>query len=211
MNQDEIKRKHCREDDIIDPDPMSIFLGVLGALGSVASLAGYIQYERDKRRNRKYEDERDRKKRNEILDIMMALEVESLELRGLLQGLEIILIKGTDHDVQLNNLRFEFGGIHPLFTFQGYKKYDETLIVINRKCGRMIEQTSNLMQNLFYYSFDVNEETLSGLLNLNGKLNYLMRNEMNYSKAFNEFGIAIEETMKVIRNLREEIRKDNYR
>lgn len=199
------------DENLFDPDPMSVFLGILGALGSVASLLGYLQYERDKRKKNRDNDERDRKKRNEILDQLMALEVETLELRGLLQGLEIILVRGTEYDVSLSSLEFQFGGINPLFTYQGYKKYDETMIIINRKCGKMIEQTSNLMQNLFYFSFDIEEGVINDLINLNNRLNGLLRDRTNYEEAFKRFGSTIEETMNIIRRLREIVRHDRDR
>ena len=47
-----------RHDELIDPEPFTIFLAVLGALGSVASLAGYAESKRDARRS--HEDTRSR-------------------------------------------------------------------------------------------------------------------------------------------------------
>jgi len=133
INQNSIKKQKV---DLIDPDPISVFLAILGTVGNIASIAAYMEYKRDQRNQHREHEE---KNRREISDLFMALEVEHIELMGLLKGLEVILLQGSDHHVTLNELRFEFGGCRPLFTYQGYRKYDEILLSINRKCGKLIE------------------------------------------------------------------------
>jgi len=86
--------------------------------------------------------EQEEKTRRELSDLFMAMEVENIELMRQLKGLEVILIQSTDHTILLKELGFEFGGIRPLFTYQAYRKFDETLLAINQKCSKMITISS---------------------------------------------------------------------
>ena len=106
-------KKNCDENEVeelqlIDPDPMSVFFGILGAVGSLVSIVGYAEIKFNQ-----WEKERERveKTRRELEDLFMALEVEYIELTGLLKGLEVILIQGVKNDTSLSDHLFEFGGM----------------------------------------------------------------------------------------------------
>ena len=114
----------------------------------------------------------------------MALEVEHIELMGLLKGLEVILVQGSDHHVALNEIRFEFGGCRPLFTYQGYRKYDEILLSINKKCGKLIELTSQILLRLYNYPIRIDNATYDRLLKFRDKLNEVLHKTMTYDEAF---------------------------
>jgi len=188
----------------IDPDPLTVFLAILGAIGSFASIAAYIEYRLDQRnQEREYEE----KTRRELADLFMALEVEYIELAGMLKGLEVILVQGTDHDFPLSHLQFRFGGYRPLFTYQGYKKYDETLITVNRKAGKLIDLTSQILQRLYRYQVRIPPRLLEELVRFRDELNSLLRGELNYEEAFRGYYEIITKGQFLSRELRNSLRE----
>ncbi len=141
-------------------------------------------------------------------DLFMALEVESIELTGLLKGLEVILLKGTDHTIPLNQLRFEFGGIKPLFTYQGYREFDETLLTINKKCSKMIELTSDILQRLYYYPLRIEHSLMENLIRFRDELNIVLHANMTYDEAFRRYEEIIHRAQLLSRELRESVRRE---
>jgi hypothetical protein len=137
----------------------------------------------------------------------MALEVENIELMGLLKGLEVILLKGTDHTIPLNQFPFEFGGIRPLFTYQGYRKFDETLLTINRKCSKMIELTSQILQRLYYYPLRIDHSLMENLVKFRDQLNIVLHASMRYDEAFRRYEEIIHQAQLLSRELRESLRR----
>ena len=190
--------------DLIDPDPISVFLVILGTVGNIASIAAYMEYKRDQRNQRREYEE---KNRREISDLFMALEVEHIELMGLLKGLEVILVQGSDHHVTLNKLHFEFGGCRPLFTYQGYRKYDEILLSINKKCGKLIELTSQILLRLYNYPLQIDNATYERLLKFKDKLNEVLHKPMTYDEAFRIYEEIIHHGQIICRDLRESLKR----
>ena len=47
INQNSIKKGKV---DLIDPDPISVFLAIIGTVGNIASIAAYMEYKRDQRK-----------------------------------------------------------------------------------------------------------------------------------------------------------------
>jgi hypothetical protein len=132
----------------VDPDPFTVFLAVTGFLGSVASIAGYIEFRRQQSRER---EEKSGKLLNEARDLFMALEVDTMQMEASLQKLEIVLVAGTTARTRtpLPGARFEFGAVRPLFTAQGFRKYQEILLELNRLVGRSLGTVSLLLQKLY--------------------------------------------------------------
>ncbi|RLI49975.1 MAG: hypothetical protein DRP09_20300 [Candidatus Thorarchaeota archaeon] len=197
-------KKESKDGALIDPDPVSIFLSILGTLGGLASIIAYIEYKMGQRVQMREQEE---KTRRELSDLFMALEVENIELMGLLKGLEVILLKGTDHTIPLNQLPFEFGGIRPLFTYQGYRKFDETLLTINRKCGKMIELTSQILQRLYYYSLRIDKSLMENLIKFRDQLNIVLHASMSYDEAFRRYEEIIHQAQLLSRELRESLKR----
>ena len=207
MNKDDSERAD-QFHGLIDPDPISVFLAVLGTVGSIASIAAYVEYQRDQRAQVR---EREEKTRRELADLFMALEVEHIELMGLLKGLEVILLQGTDHTIALNELRFEFGGCRPLFTYQGYRKYDEILLTINRKCGKLIELTSQILQRVYYYPLRLERKVFDRLVRFRDKLNEALHRSMSYDEAFRVYEEIIHYGQLLSRDLRGTLRQTERR
>lgn len=66
-------------DELIDPEPFSVFLGVLGFVGSVASIVSYIEYLREQRQ--RVVEDRNRLVR-EARDLLMALEADTMQMEA---------------------------------------------------------------------------------------------------------------------------------
>jgi hypothetical protein len=134
---DSTNRDGCQ---IIDPEPMSVFLGVVGFLGSVASIAGYIEFKRDQRNQI---EQQKLKTLREARDFLMSLEADIMQVETSLHKLEFILVEGTTehHSMPLSQLRLEFGSCKPLFTFHGFKKYEEVMRELNRLVGKSFDTT----------------------------------------------------------------------
>lgn len=202
-------KKNCDENEVeelqlIDPDPLSVFFGILGAVGSLASIVGlaeikFSQWEKER--------EREEKTRRELEDLFMALEVEYIELTGLLKGLEVILIQGVKNDTSLSDHLFEFGGMKPQFTFQGYRKFDETLLSINRKTGKLIEITSQILQRLYRYQVYVPHLLIDELVKFTADLNLLLRQPLNYEDAFRAYYDILNRSQFLSRELRKCLRQ----
>jgi hypothetical protein len=188
----------------VDPDPLSVFLAILGAVGSFVSIAAYIEYRIEKRIQ---EREREERTRRELADLFMALEVEYIELAGLLKGLEVILVQGTDHAFALSELPFEFGGCRPLFTYQGYRKYDETLLAVNQKTRKLLELTSQILQRLYRYQVRIPSRLLEELVRFRDDLNSLLRGRLNYEDAFRAYYDIINKGEFLSRELRSNLRE----
>lgn len=122
-------------DSFIDPEPFSVFLSILGFLGSVASIAGYIDFRRQQR-DRATED-RHRLLR-EARDLLMSLEVDTMQMETSLRKLELVLVEGSSgqRSVPLSNLPFRFGSARPVFTLFGFRQYDAVMMELNRLVGK---------------------------------------------------------------------------
>jgi hypothetical protein len=190
-------------DNLVDPDPISIFLNILATVGSIASIVAFIEYKRDKRCQIK---EKEEKLKFELSDLFMTLEVEHIELMGMLKGLEVVLLKGTEFSIPLQDLKFEFGGCRPVYTHQGYTKYDDILININRKCGKLIDLTSQILKRLYYYPIRLERSVFEELINFRDKLNEVLHRSMSYFEAFRIYEELLHYGQSLCRNLRDALR-----
>ena len=170
-------------DILIDPDPFSVFLTIAGFLGSVASLAGYIEF---KKQLREQNSETYFKNLNEARDLLMTMEVDTMQIETSLRKLELILERGTSDQrtLHLAALQFQFGTAKPIFTLQGFNKYDEILLEINRMVGRSFETISKLLQRLYNLNVQFGSDTYEGLIDLQNRLNAVLHAQVTYSDAF---------------------------
>lgn len=202
MNDDNIEKSA-----LIDPDPLSVFLCILGAVGNFASIAAYVEYQREKREYERRIREEETKTRRELVDLFMSLEVEYIQLSAILKGIEVILVQGVSNKFELSDLQFQFGGMKPLFTYQGYKKYDESLLEANRKAGKIIEITNQILQRLYHYPTRIPPETLGRLLDFQSDLNFILRAQLNYYEAFKRYYEILLRGQLLSSELREILRK----
>lgn len=110
--------------------------------------------------------------------------------------------RSSENDVPLKAIRFEFGGCRPLFTYQGYRKYDEILLSVNKKCGKLIEITSQVLQRLYYYPLRIDGLLYERLIKFRDRLNEAMHRDMNYDEAFRTYEEIIHLGQTVSRDLR---------
>ncbi|SIO95396.1 hypothetical protein [Vibrio spartinae] len=199
-----IKNNNVSDEYLVDPEPFSIFLGVAGFLGSVASLAGYIEFKRDQRRF--FEQQRG-KTLFEARDYLMSLEADIMQIEASLRKLEFILVEGTstNQSLPLSQLRLEFGTCKPLFTLHGFRKFEETMQELNRLVGKSFDTTSQLFQRLYNLDVRIPKEVYRNLLDIQCRLNKVLRNDLTYEEGFNVYYELIIFTRSVIRNVRTEI------
>ena len=185
----------------IDPEPMSVFLGVLAFLGSVASIAGYIEFKRDQRNQ--FEQQRIKTLR-EARDLLMSLEADIMQVETSLHKLEFILIEGTSehYSMPLAKLKLEFGSCKPLFTFHGFKKYEEVMQELNRLVGKSFDTTSNLLQRLYNLDVVISDDVYRKLIELQNKLNRVLREVVTYEEGFRIYYDLIVFTKNIIREIR---------
>jgi hypothetical protein len=189
---------------LVDPEPFSVFLAAAGFLGSVASIASYIEFRRQQARERR----EDRGKLlNEARDLFMSLEVDTMQIEASLQKLEVILVAGTSslQRSPYSGARFEFGSIHPIFTYQGFRKYQEVLLELNRLVGRSLETVSTLLQKLYNLDVQFAPEEHQRLISLQSKLNGILRQSMSYEDGFRTYYEVIGYTRDVLRRLRSHV------
>ena len=192
---------HKDDNQVIDPDPMSVFLGVMGFLGSVASIAGYVEFKRDQRRQ--YEHQRTKNLR-EARDLLMSLEADVMQVEASLHKLEFVLIEGTTehHSMPLSKLRLEFGSCKPLFTLHGFRKYEEIMQELNRLVGKSFETTSQLLQRLYNLDVHIPEAIYQKLIELQNRLNQVLREGFTYEEGFRIYYDLIIFTRNIIREIR---------
>lgn len=173
----ELTENGCAE-LFIDPDPFSVFLGIAGFIGSVASIAGYIEF---RRQLKEQNNETRFKNVHEAKDLLMTLEVDTMQVETSLRKLEFILEQGTaeQRPLRLSGLRLEFGTAKPLFTLQGFNKYDEVLLEINRLVGKSFETTSKLLQRLYNLNIQFGNDTYEGLIAFTKDLLWRIRSKIS--------------------------------
>jgi hypothetical protein len=170
-------------DNLADPDPFSIFLAIAGFLGSVASIASYIEF---KRHEKQQASEARLKLVREAKDLIMVLEVDTMQIEVSLRKLEFVLIEGTGEyqALPLTKLKFEFGTCKPIFTLLGFNKYDEIFMELNRLVGKSFETTSKLLQKLYNLEIKFEPDLYEKLIGLQGKLNASLKTDMTYQEGF---------------------------
>ena len=168
---------------LIDPEPFSVFLGIAGFLGSIASIAGYIEFKKNQSRGLR---ESRFKLMNEAKDLIMILEVDTMQIETSLRKLEFVLEKGTNDTFisKFSKLKFEFGTCKPIFTLHGFNKFDEITIEINRLVGKSFENTSKLLQKIYNLEIHFNNEIYEKLIGLQNKLNAILRKDLSYEEGF---------------------------
>ena len=95
----------------------------------------------------------------------------------------------------------------PQFTFQGYRKFDETLLSVNRKTGKLIEITSQILQRLYRYQVDVPPRLIDELVKFTADLNMLLRQPLNYEDAFRAYYDILNRSQFLSRELRKCLRQ----
>ena len=184
----------------IDPDPFFIFIAILGAIGSFASIIAYVESEIERRAQ---EREGKKKSQRELTDLLIELESEYTELTGLLQGLEAILRRG----IPLSKFPFEFGGYKPLFVDEGFTRYVETVLAVNRKTGQLIELTNKILQKFYTYQVQISSRLLEELIKFRLDLNLLLKGLPNYEDAFHSYYRIISKGEFLIRELKNSVRE----
>jgi len=188
----------------IDPEPFSILLGVIGFVGSIASIAGYIEF----RKKEKLQAQESRLKLlREAKDLIMSLEVDTMQIEASLQKLEFILEEGTGvyQTISLSKLKFEFGSCKPVFTLHGFNKFDEISLELNRLLGKSFETVSKLLQRFYNLEIVFESGVYEKLIELQGKLNAILRKDMTYSEGFRAYYEIIVFTKDLLRRMRERI------
>ena len=185
----------------IDPDPMSIFMGVVGFLGSVASIASYAEFRKSKNDARR---EQQTKILREARDLLMSLEADIMQVETSLRKLEFILLEGTtEHrSLPLAKLKLEFGSCKPLFTWYGFQKYEEIMKELNRLVGKSFDSVSNLLQRLYNLDIEISDEVHLGLIDLQKRLNKILRKDCTYEEGFREYYEVIVWTKNITRDIR---------
>lgn len=201
MEDETISYRSDTGDSFIDPEPFSVFLAILGFLGSVASIAGYIDFRRQQRD--RAAEERQRLLR-EARDLLMSLEVDTMQMETSLRKLELVLVEGSSsqRSLSLSNLPLRFGSAKPVFTLFGFRQYDEVMVELNRLVGRSFETTSNLLQRLYNLDPVLNREITDRLLDLQNKLNRTLREETTYEEGFRLYYEILAFTKAVLRDMR---------
>jgi len=191
---------------LVDPEPFSIFLGIMGFIGSVASIAGYIEFKREKRRQI---TESRVKLLREAKDLLMALEVDTMQTEASLRKLELILTEGTSeyHSMPLSNLKLEFGSCKPVFTLHGFNKFDEVIKELNHLVGRSFETISKLLQKLYNVDIMFEKEVYLQLIELQSRLNEILREGLTYEEGFRIYYEIIAFTKDILRRMRIRVMK----
>jgi len=195
------------KDFLIDPEPYSIFLGIVGFLGSVASIAGYIEFR--KQRNIERRDSL-RKTIHEAKDLLMSLEVDTMQLEVSLRKLEFILEQGGSkfQSSSTSDLKLQFGTCKPIFTLSGFNKFDEVSTELNRLVGKSFITTSDLLQKLYNIDIKLENEIYGDLINLQKRLNALLREDLTYQEGFRKYYEIIVFTKDILRIIRIEISRN---
>ncbi len=191
-------------DGLIDPEPFSVFLGILGFVGSVASIVSYIEFKRDQRQ--RANDDRNGLVR-ESRDLLMTLEVDTMQIEASLRKLELILVEGStsQRPRSLAEIPLRFGTCRPIFTIYGYRQYDEILSELNSLVGRSLESTSKLLQRLYNLDPFLGREIADRLIELQSRLNRMLHEEVSYEDGFKIYYEVIGFTKAVLRDIRVQI------
>lgn len=189
------------DDLLINLDPFSIFLGIAGFLGSVASIAGYIEFRRQQRQQTQEQTARNLR---DAKDLIMSLEVDTMQVETSLKKLEFVLEQGTAEQrfADLENASFRFGSVRPLFTLQGFNTFDDILLEINRLVGRCFENISRLLQRLYNLNVQFEQEIYEDLVGLQNKLNSALRGDLSYQEGFRIYYEIIVFTRELLRRIR---------
>lgn len=193
---------------LIDPDPFSVFLGIASFMGSVASIAGYIEFRkhmRDENNETRFKNLREAK------DLMMSLEVDVMQIEASLRKLEFVLDQGTaeQHTTPpLGALKLQFGTAKPIFTLQGFNKYDEIMLEINRLVGKSFETISRLLQRLYHLDIQFGKDTYDRLIELQNKLNGVLREQPSYLEGFRIYYEIIAFTKDLLWGMRTRLSKE---
>ncbi len=192
---------------LLDPEPYSIFLGIVGFLGSVASIAGYIEFR--KQRNIQRRDSL-KKTIHEAKDLLMALEVDTMQLEVSLRKLEFILEQGGNmfQSSSCSDIKLQFGTCKPVYTLLGFNKFDEVSIELNRLVGKSFETTSDLLQKLYNSDIKFENEIYDDLINLQKRLNALLREDLTYQEGFKKYYEIIVFTKDILRLIRIQISRN---
>ena len=122
----------------------------MGFIGSVASIAGYIEFRREQKRPI---TEARVKLLREAKDLLMALEVDTMQTETSLRKLEFVLAEGTSeyHSMPLSKLKLEFGSCKPLFTLQGFNKFDEVITELNLQLIKLQNRLNGILRAGYTY------------------------------------------------------------
>lgn len=193
-----------RAETLIDPDPFSIFLGIVSFLGSLTTIAAYIETKRNQKM-RIHEDQN--KMLKEVRDLLLSLEVDTMQMEVSLRKLELLLVEGIQgvQAINLSRLTLQFGTCKPLFTLHGYRQFDETMLELNRLTGKSFETTSRIIQRLYNLDVSFSEDLFERLMELQRNLNFLLREELNYEDGFRSYFEKINITKDILRDLRIQI------
>jgi hypothetical protein len=189
-------------EELIDPDPLSVLLIALGAAGSVASLAAYMGERMSASRSVREAN------RFALRDAIMGVETALNELRGYVRSLEITFVTGARRTPLSSpgmSLAF-FGRVSLVFTREGYERWHEIEEGVLTAAGRVQRHMNSLLRIFATSELRIPPDTAARLTtaveDLNGIVSRL--GQTHFEDLFGSLEATITECMDAMRMLRDD-------
>ena len=192
------------QDELIDPDPLSVLIIALGAVGSVASIYAVVD---DKYLSKKRENHR--ANCHAIKDSIMAIETSVNELRSYLKSLEILFMssaQGRSKNNDRNPLMSmaKFGSVKLLFTKTGHDRWREIEHGVIESATRVTKNVNELVRHFSMTPISFNGEIVERLQGAVNTMNQCIGgiSQMHFERLFGEMDRVTTECMDAMSRLR---------
>lgn len=196
-------KNEIRKSIPLDPDPVSIAFGILGAVGSIASILGYLNQVSDRKDAK---ETLNRYLLSELIETATAIETSIISIRSNYESIKLIIESNIEFspDIEEKSSVFIFGS-QPLFlSTRDYNKFSKCHLQITQDSKVLIKNMYSIVKNLYRHHIDISNLTYEKLIALQGKMNKLISNRLEYNEALNFYSSLLEDASNLTNDLKNE-------
>lgn len=226
IDKSEITLKHETKNDLIDPDPFSIFLVTLSILGNVATIASWLGVSPRNIKNKNNYNENHEKSRDleGSARNLRIVETDLFRINECLSKMQDLIKYSMSYDNDSEGYELRFGTYNPFFNKEDYEKYIEYYL----EMSRLSIITANDLSRLFIdykapditgiygqidndevkYIFNDIKTVEYDFKDLRESLNSMLtKDDLKYSNAFKVYSEKINRTISIVKRLSDDLNR----
>ena len=195
----------------IDPDPVSVALGILGALGSLASIADYVQKVVDRRSEK---GQRKRAVTQHLIELSVQIETSVNDIQAQYERIRLLvsynapfLPEGQSSYDPLKS-PFVFGSMKLVLTKTDFASFSAAHQKIAQASRDLLKNVYGTVRTLHASDITISTDTYQQLIELQTRLNRLLRDQLEYDDALTLYSELLNFASQVCRRLKQEFLPD---
>ena len=203
-------KNSCRK---IDPDPVSVALGILGALGSLASLADYVHKVVDQHSEKKL---RKRQVTQQLIELSVEIESSVNDIQAQYEKIRLLVAynapfladtEGAPQEAM--SVPFVFGGLKLVLPMKDFGAFSAAHQKIAQSSRDLLKNVYRTVRTLHVSGIGISPDIYQRLIELQTMMNRLLREQLDYGSALLLYSELLAFASDVCRKLKQEFLPDH--